>query len=209
MIAGDRPRVGAEWFERLYGEDDDPWRFATSLYEDRKYQRTLEALAGRRFARGLEVGCSIGVFTGRLATQCDRLVAIDVSGRALARAREQLAGLTHVCLRRAAFPEQMPAGRWDLVVCSEVLYYLDRPALELAVARLGEVLGHGGTVLAVHWRAATATYPFRGDDVHRLLLDRLDRWHTLDARTRQYRLDRFDGESATRRDAIASRWSRP
>jgi SAM-dependent methyltransferase len=208
MIADHRPRIEAEWFERLYGEHDDPWQFATSPYEDRKYSRTLDALAGRRFARALEVGCSIGVFTGRLATHCDRLVAIDVSEHALAQARERLAGLTHVCLRRAAFPEQMPAGRWDLVVCSEVLYYLDRPALELAVRRLGEVLGAGGTVLAVHWRAATATYPFRGDDVHRLLLDRLGHWHALDARTRQYRLDRFDGESAARGDTIASRRSR-
>lgn len=194
MITG-RPRIEADWFERLYAQDDDPWQFATSSYEHLKYQRTLEALAGRHFARGLEVGCSIGVFTELLAWQCDRLVAIDVSDRALALARERLADRPDVWLSRAAFPEQMPAGPWDLAVCSEVLYYLDQAALDLAAQRLAEVLHAGGTVLAVHWRAATRTYPCRGDDVHELLLDRLGKWHSLDCRTARYRLDRFDGET--------------
>lgn len=192
-MTGARARLQPDWFDRLYAEDDDPWRFATSEYEWRKYERTLAALDGRRFARGLEVGCSVGVFTARLADRCDRLVAIDVSERALALAARRLADRTGVRLQRAAFPEQMPAGRWDLVVCSEILYYLDRPALELAAGRLADVLRAGGTVLAVHWRPATTTYPFTGDAVHELLLERLRRWHSLDAREARYRLDRFDG----------------
>jgi SAM-dependent methyltransferase len=195
-VINGRSRIEAEWFERLYTADEDPWRFETSRYEAGKYQCTLQALQGRKFARALEVGCSIGVFTGRLAEQSDRLVAIDVSERALALAAARLADVAQVRLRCAAFPEQMPDGPWDLIVCSEVLYYLDRPALEVSVTRLEEVLHAGGSVLAVHWRAATRTYPFRGDEVHELLRHRLGRWHSLDARSPDYRLDRFDGEGS-------------
>ncbi|MGI8411304.1 MAG: SAM-dependent methyltransferase [Solirubrobacteraceae bacterium] len=188
-----RPRLPAEWFERLYAQDDDPWRFATSDYERRKYEQTLAALGARRFPRGLEIGCSVGVFTARLAEHCECLVATDLSARALALAARRLGDRADVHLQQSAFPEQMPGGHWDLVLCSEVLYYLDRPALELAVQRLAGVLLDGGTVLAVHWRPATQTYPFTGDGVHDLLLERLGRWHALDARAEHYRLDRFDG----------------
>ncbi len=192
-MSAERARVKADWFERLYQQDDDPWHFQTSGYEQRKYECTLAALGDRRFTRGLEVGCSVGVFTALLAERCEHLLAIDVSARALALAARRLADRAAVALSRAAFPEEMPEGNWDLVLCSEVLYYLDSSALELAAARLADVLGAGGTVLAVHWRPATQTYPFTGDGVHDLLLERLGHWHALDSRTARYRLDRFDG----------------
>ena len=53
--------MGAAYFEALYAADEDPWDFTTSAYERAKYDRTVAALGDRRFARGLEVGCSIGV----------------------------------------------------------------------------------------------------------------------------------------------------
>jgi predicted TPR repeat methyltransferase len=188
-----RPRVGREFFEDLYARSADPWEFATSDYEREKYADTLEALEDERFARGLEVGSSIGVFTEQLAERCDELVAIDVSEQALARARERLGDRPGVVLERMSFPEEMPTGPWDLVVCSEVLYYLDPTAFDLAVERLRTALGAGATVLAVHWRPPTKTYPLRGDEVHDRLIAELGPWHTFDGRRPRYRLDRFQG----------------
>jgi predicted TPR repeat methyltransferase len=186
-----RERVPAEYFEALYTADEDPWRFASSDYERAKYAHTLATLGDRRFGRALEVGCSIGVFTAQLAARCDELVAIDVSPSALALARRRLAGEPHVTLAETAFPEEMPAGPWDLVLCSEVLYYLDPDALSLAEQRLAEALTEGATVVAVHWRPATRTYPWLGDEVHERLLLVLGRWHASDERRPRYRLDRF------------------
>jgi SAM-dependent methyltransferase len=188
-----RPRVGREFFEDLYARSEDPWEFATSDYEREKYADTLAALGDERFARGLEVGSSIGVFTEQLAERCDELVGIDVSGRALARARERLGDRPGVALERMSFPEEMPPGPWDLVICSEVLYYLDAAAFQPAVERLRTALGAGATVLAVHWRPSTKTYPLRGDEVHDRLIAALGQWHTFDGRREHYRLDRFEG----------------
>jgi SAM-dependent methyltransferase len=120
-------------------------------------------------------------------------VAVDFSERALALAGERLAGVANVRLAQASFPERLPGGSWDLVVCSEVLYYLDRATLELGVAWLTAQLELGATVLAVSWRGPGETEPLRGEDVHDLLAGRLARWHALDGRTGGYRLDRFDG----------------
>jgi SAM-dependent methyltransferase len=194
------PRVGSERFERIYAGSADPWSYRTSAYERGKYAATLAALPARRLGRVLEVGCSIGVFTRMLAPRCERLVAIDFSRRALALARTELAGVANVELARADFPSQAPPGEWDVVVCSEVLYYLDVRGFRHATAWLREQLKCGTTVLAVSWRGAGVEEPLRGDETHDELTRELVRWHALDLRRDGYRLDRFDGAGAGDRD---------
>lgn len=187
-------RVGRERFERKYETSADPWSYRTSGYERDKYAATLAALPQGPLSRALEVGCSIGVFSRLLAARCEQLVAIDFSTRALALARVELAGVPNVELRNASFPEQAPEGEWDLIVCSEVLYYLDEPVLADAIGWLGAHLQHGASVLAVSWRGRGAEEPFSGDEAHERLASELGRWHALDGRCDAYRLDRFDGD---------------
>ncbi|HEY3866641.1 MAG TPA: SAM-dependent methyltransferase [Solirubrobacteraceae bacterium] len=187
-------RASAESFERLYAASPDPWRYDSSEYEREKYAATLAALDGRSYRRALEAGCSIGAFTELLADRCAALTALDFSARALDLARRRLRGRANVEIVEASFPEQAPAGRWDLVVCAEVLYYLDPPALEQATEWLRERLLEGATVLTVDWRGSTTTEPHDGNEVHELLRERLADWHALEGRQPGYRLDRFDGD---------------
>jgi 2-polyprenyl-3-methyl-5-hydroxy-6-metoxy-1,4-benzoquinol methylase len=189
------PRMGAEQFERLYEASTDPWGYCSSPYEREKYADTLAALPARPLGRCLEVGCSIGVFTSALAPRCQQLVAIDFSARALALARNRLSGVTNVELQQASFPEQAPAGPWDVVVCSEVLYYLDEFTLRQAMSWLEQQLRAGTSVLVVSWRGEGRAEPLRGDEVHDLLAAEWARWHALGARHAGYRLDRFDSDA--------------
>ena len=185
--------AAAERFERLYHESPDPWDYRTSDYERRKYAATLEALPKPSHGLCLEIGCSIGVFTGLLAARCGHVVAIDFSLGALQLARRHLQGVRNVDLLRASFPEETPPGSWDLIVCSEVLYYLQPPALEEAVGWIKTQLSYGASVLAVSWRGVGREEPLLGDEVHDRLTRELANWHALDARQDGYRLDRFDG----------------
>jgi hypothetical protein len=187
------PRVGAQRFERLYAENPDPWGYESSSYERDKYAATLAALGERVYGRALEVGCSNGVFTEQLAEHCDSLLAIDFAASAVDLARRRLRIRSNVEVHQLTFPEQAPAGPWDLIVCSEVLYYLDPPALAKAVDWLKLQLWHGAVVLVVDWRGPARTEPLGGDELHELLLGELGEWHTLDARNKAYRLDRFEG----------------
>jgi SAM-dependent methyltransferase len=182
-----------ERFEWLYHESPDPWGYRTSDYEREKYAATLAALPKRSHGLCLEAGCSIGVFTGMLAARCEHVVAIDFSLGALQLARRQLQGVRNVDLLRASFPEQAPPGSWDLIVCSEILYYLQPPALEEAIGWIKTQLAYGASLLAVSWRGVGREEPLLGDDVHDRLARDLAGWHTLDARQVGYRLDRFDG----------------
>ncbi|HST56469.1 MAG TPA: SAM-dependent methyltransferase [Solirubrobacteraceae bacterium] len=190
------PRVSADTFERLYERDVDPWGYDSRAYEREKYAATLAALGARSYGRALELGCSIGAFTELLSSRCGALTALDFSPRAVALARARTRLLTNVTIREAAFPEQVPAGSWDLVVCSEVLYYLDRATLERALDWLDMQLRGAAVVIAVSWRGSARTEPLTGDEVHERLTARFASSHALTGLHPGYRLDRFDGATA-------------
>ena len=184
-------RVPPEDFEERYRRHADPWGFATSPYELEKYARTVAALEGARHGRALELGCAIGVLTERLAPSCASLTAIDASPTAVGRARSRTSGLPHVDVRVATLPEDLPSGRWDLVVASEVLYYFDDEVLDDLLHRLEAALDPGGTLLAVHFTEDAPDHRQSGDAVHGRLLRREALHHAGGERRPRYRLDRF------------------
>jgi len=177
-----------EYFDKLYAAADDPWSFATSAYEAEKYARSLAALRPR-YARGLEIGCSIGVFTARLAAHCDELIAIDISERALAQARKRCAGDAHVRFLRAEFPHESPPPPFDLVTCCEVGYYWSDTDLALAGDRIAAALVPGGDLLLVHFLPHVADYVRVGDEVHLAVLADRRFAHVESFRAERYRLD--------------------
>lgn len=156
-----------DYFDRMYARDADPWGFASRWYEQRKYALTLAALPAARYRRGLELGCSIGVLTADLAARCDSLLAVDASPVALASARRRVP--PNVELVQAAVPDGWPTGTYDLVVLSEVGYYLDSADLERLLDLIEASLSPDGTVVACHWRHPVQDYPLTGDAVHEAL----------------------------------------
>ncbi len=150
-------------FDRLYAASDDPWDFRSSAYEQAKYAATLEMLPPGRFGRALEIGCSIGVLTAQLAARCDSLVAIDCAPAALSRAASTCASLGHVRFEPHHVPASFPAGRYDLIVISEVLYFLAGHDIARLAARCEAALLPGGTVILVNWTGPTDT-PCTGED---------------------------------------------
>ena len=155
----------------MYAESDDPWGFRTRWYERRKYALTLAALSRPRYARALEIGCSIGVLSEQLALCCDELRCIDISPRAVDLARRRLAAFDSAHVDVGDLNQRWPAGGFDLIVLSEVLYYLDDAGMRRAVDRLRESLTAHGEIIAVHWRRRVPEYPSDGDAVHRALRD--------------------------------------
>lgn len=188
---GDRTPGGSiapDYFRRLYADDPDPWRFATSPYEAAKYAATLAALPRDRYDSAFEVGCAGGVLTQRLAGRCRRLLAVDVSDDALDAARARCADQPHVAFRRMTVPGEWPDGTFALVVLSEVGYYLGNADFEQLQARLDASVEPGGHLVLVHWTGAT-DYPRSGDAVHDAFLA-CPAWRRVGGtRAPAYRLD--------------------
>jgi SAM-dependent methyltransferase len=156
----------ASYFDAMYAGAPDPWGFTSRWYERRKYALTMAALPRERYRRGFEAGCSIGVLTALLAERCDALLACDVASAAVDAARQRVAAYDDVDVIQLALPAAWPDGRFDLIVVSEVGYYLSPEDLEVLVTRCVDSLEPGGSLVAVHWRHPVADYPLRGDDVH-------------------------------------------
>lgn len=152
----------ARYFEDQYARDPDPWNFATSAYEHAKYAATLAALSRDRYAAALEVGCSIGVLTEALAARCDDVLGLDLAELALQQARARCQGLGHVRFARAQVPDEWPDGSFDLILLSEVVYFLDPGDVQRLAARVRRSLRPNGEVLLVHW-TGTTHYPLSGD----------------------------------------------
>ena len=164
--------LGAGYFDAMYEAAPDPWGFEDRWYEQRKYAISLAQLPDRRYRRAFEPGCSIGVLTAMLAGRCDRLLAWDVAAGAVQAAARRTRDLPNVRVERRQIPREWPEGGFDLIVFSEVLYYLGDRDLEQVLDYGVHALEPGGTLLAVHWRHPVTDYPRSGDDVHRVLAAR-------------------------------------
>ncbi len=155
--------VGRDHFERLYAERPDPWNYASSGYERAKYAATLASLPQARYARALDVGCSIGVLTEGLARRCDDLLAIEPVEAALAQAMARNAGHPNVRFARMMVPGEWPTGPFDLIVISEVLDYLGEADLSALALRLEASLAPAGDLVLVHWVAKKGARPRAGE----------------------------------------------
>lgn len=190
---GDRPTpkqsLDSKYFEAVYAARDDPWDFETSAYEKAKYAATLRTLPCERYARALEVGTSIGVLTEQLAPRCDYLLSVDVSAKALARARERCRNLPQAELREMSVPHQFPDGEFGLILVSEVAYYFSDADLSLLATRCAEHQKGKADLVLVHLTEKVKDYPQTGDQVHNFFLSRPE-WESLQStREERYRID--------------------
>ncbi len=142
------------YFESLYGANDDPYGVRDRWYERRKRALLLASLPRQRFASAYEPGCGTGELTFELARRCDRVLASDWSPRALAFARKRNAGWPQVTLQRHELPRDWPGDKaaFDLIVLSELGYFLDRRALVIVADQCASSLSAGGVLVACDWK---------------------------------------------------------
>ena len=112
------------------------------------------------------------MLTDQLIDRCDHVTATDVAVAALDATHHRLrrAGRRDsVTLLQASLDQPWQSRGCDLVVLSEVCYYLDpavlRGVLDAEVPRLTA----GATVLAAHWRHPVADYPMTGDHANDII----------------------------------------
>jgi hypothetical protein len=165
-MTGEALHHDRSYFDEMYATCDDPWGFETRWYERRKYAITLAMLPRQRYSVAFEPGCANGALTLLLQARCDRLVACELVAGTVSRARERLQRHRHVDVREGAFPDWWPDDEVDLLVLSEIAYYLTPAGLRRAEAAIADNLVEGGDLVAVHYTGLT-NYPMRGIDVTR------------------------------------------
>lgn len=147
----------AQHFEKMYQDHSDPWRVASDWYERRKRALLLASLPNERYQYGFEPGCGNGETTVLLLERCDRLCAVDFSDKAvqLTGTRIQGEGRNRLDLRSMPLPScwpDVPASGFDLIVVSELAYYLDDKALAHFNRQCLASLSAGGHLAMCHWQ---------------------------------------------------------
>ena len=103
----------------------DPWGYATSEVEQECFRHQVSVLDrdrnGRRFGDSCEIGCAEGFFTELLADRCESLLALELSGEALARARQRRNWDDRVRFAQWDLRTDPVPGQFDLIVLAGVL----------------------------------------------------------------------------------------
>jgi SAM-dependent methyltransferase len=189
-VSGSTRESPAEMFEALYRADPDPWRFASSTYEQGRYATLLQALQRDHYEYAFEPGCSIGEFTALLAPRCARLLATDVSATAVGAARQRCRALPQVEISHADLRViDAPGARFDLIVLSEIGYYFAADQLVRIAIGLSNQLLPGGEFLAAHWLGHSTDHVLHGDEVHATLIECMPLAQRRAERHAQYRIN--------------------
>jgi 2-polyprenyl-3-methyl-5-hydroxy-6-metoxy-1,4-benzoquinol methylase len=153
MQAGRKAQYGStDWFIAEYSKvNDDPWGLSWRPSQQVRYARTLSLLDGIKSPPKsiLDIGCALGDFTFLLAKKAGKgcsVIGIDFVADAIGRARTKF---PEIQFRVESIFE---VGRnykeeIDIVVCLEVLYYLNRKECPHALASIKESLRSGGHVV--------------------------------------------------------------
>ncbi|MBP0614426.1 bifunctional PIG-L family deacetylase/class I SAM-dependent methyltransferase [Jiella mangrovi] len=158
-------------FAELYADDGDPWHARSSRYEVAKRADNCCQLEGRRYERGLDIGCGEGHLAAELVDReiTSAMTGLDRDAGIVARASKAYGARPELQFVTGALPEELPEGPFDLVVISEVLYFLDELALASLVRELTKQLKRGADILVVSYLGDTGT-PLSGRAAHDLFV---------------------------------------
>ncbi len=151
-----RPLLGGRGaFEQVYEAGADPWASndARYRYQRRKYEVLVSLLPpGRHYGRALDLGCGLGAMARLLAARTDSVLGLDVAQAAVEQARTRNHDMPHVAFEQADMLD-LPRGldgSFDLIVLSDVLYYLSPlgdAVLKALALRMADLLAPGGICL--------------------------------------------------------------
>jgi len=186
-------------FQDLF-DTEDPWNYG-SPYEQQKYLRQLDILPAGPITQALELACAEGHFTVQLAPRVTHLLATDISSKALARSQARCAKQSNIAYQLLDFSADPIPGGMDLILCSEVLYYLSNEAeLRRIAPKIVDALRPGGCLVTAHAHLLKDNLTRTGFDwdivygaeiIHRVLSETPGLTLERSIDTDLYRIDRF------------------
>jgi 2-polyprenyl-3-methyl-5-hydroxy-6-metoxy-1,4-benzoquinol methylase len=112
-------------FDEIYSESIDPWDIGSA---DSERYNSYHQIISNSNLRGslLDIGCGQGAFTSRFANQFDILTGIDISKEAIKRASSKYPNINFYAsdIRDLSEIKVVHNSKYDLIICSDVIYYL-------------------------------------------------------------------------------------
>ena len=158
-------------FNRIYRDEEDPWAIGAA---DSERYALYRALIRERMPSGravLDIGCGFGAFLAHLRDRFPRLDGVDCSAVAIEKGRRRFPFIRF--LQGSADDLGRLDGlapRYDLILFSDVIYYLDETGRNESLRWIAEHLEDDGVAFIAAWCAG-------GDYLEPDELERLVRRH--------------------------------
>lgn len=139
-----------DYFDKLYNNSKEPWGFSFRASQQYRYNAYLQTLKhfSDNYTSILDIGCSQGQFTTVLQDIASNIIAIDISERAIQRAKEKYGGCKKIRFEVGSLPLlKYNNEQFDLVLALEVLYYLEKEERIKALKEIKRVLKKDGFLL--------------------------------------------------------------
>ena len=166
-------KVLQDKFEQHYLASSEPWNYTGSGSEKLRYRRVIEL--ARQFApkpqQVLDVGCSLGQFTGLLAGYAEKTWAIDISPTAVKRCQENIGQqFAAIDFQVSTLAEvDIPPNSLDVIFYCDGInsHEIDGEALQATIRQTSRLLKPGGIIIFTdylhyryfnHFRAKVASF---------------------------------------------------
>ncbi|HEV2975267.1 MAG TPA: methyltransferase domain-containing protein [Solirubrobacteraceae bacterium] len=146
--------------EAKYLAEEDPWGIGAA--DSARYDLYVEAIRTHARARGsvLDVGCGFGAMLARLQHDFERLHGIELSAEAIAKGSRRH---PFIAFERGSIDalERVEADgeRFDAIVFSDVLYYVDEAGRRASLRWIAEHLHSDGLALIAAYSPGGREYP--------------------------------------------------
>ena len=137
-------------FESLYRADRDPWKIGDA--DSDRYNRYFNLIAPHVRGTVLDIGCGTGAFLAR-CTEAARLVGVEISATAIEAGRTRWPHMEFVRGSAGSLSElaELDSLRCDLIVCSDVIYYLSNSEKTRLLEWMAAHLAPRGAVFLAAW----------------------------------------------------------
>ena len=107
-------------------------------------------------------------------------------------------------MQHAVIPQQLPQQQYDLIVVSEMLYYLNQHELDQTITWLNQALRPNGCIVACHWLTPIDGFTLNGQTVHQQLKQALNYSHSLVLQDQDFQLDvwRYSNQSLAEQEGL-------
>lgn len=185
--------VGRDHLHALYANTSDPWDFEHSDYEQAKFAATRAALSRTHYTSAFELGCGNGQLVRHLVDICDRYTGMDAVAIAIEAARRAVPDATFI---HNFYPCPLPTDDFDLLILSEILYFLDQASLRGLASDIAAAWPRA-EVLCVSWLGET-DHDLQGEEALAIFASAITT-HDFECLTRseRYRIDRGSPEGRT------------
>lgn len=159
MILNRSRSFKANYFDRLYTFSHDPFENEASSYEQAKLDLIFQFLFLEPYKLLMDMGCGTGAMTVQLAKKVKQTIGIDFSQEAIAIARQRYGNTPNLDFVVANLSEYKPSSKADVIVASEVLYYIRRNSkqeFEKVVRNIASLVLPGGKLIVSHMASDSA-----------------------------------------------------